>query len=80
MGDRVLHIKEQKERSPQNMESKANNTGGDATKILNVCPRTRTNKKACDLHRRPMTSNSDSEFEVIRSVSCDTSPPSPSIN
>ena len=48
VGDRVLHIKAQKERSPQKKESKANNTGGDATKILNVCLITRTNKKACE--------------------------------
>ncbi len=41
-------LKAQKECSPQNRESKANNTGGDGAKILNVCLITRTDKKACE--------------------------------
>ncbi|MBP3799078.1 MAG: hypothetical protein J6I46_15065, partial [Ruminococcus sp.] len=48
VGDRVLHIKAQKERSSQNRESKANNTGGDGAKLLNVCLTACTSKDKCE--------------------------------
>jgi hypothetical protein len=78
LGGKALQLKAPKERSPQKRESKANNTGGDGTKILNVL-NLPVQAKTSARTSPPDGFKQRSAFKTIRSVSCDHFPLSPSI-